>query len=55
VCSSDLLARKAGVKAVVLTHLVPGRDDDAAPDRYGDGVRAVFKGPVTVAKDLDRF
>lgn len=49
------LARKAGVKAVVLTHLVPGRDDDAAPDRYGDGVRAVFKGPVTVAKDLDRF
>lgn len=48
------LARDAGVKSVVLTHLVPGTDhEDPAP--YAQGVRRIFDGPVTVAKDGDRF
>lgn len=47
------LARDAGVKQVVLTHLVPGGEE---PDeRYTDGVRKHFKGPVTVARDLMVF
>jgi ribonuclease BN (tRNA processing enzyme) len=48
------LARKAGVKRVVLTHFVPGSpsDSDAA---YADDVRANFAGEVTVGKDLTRL
>lgn len=47
------LARDAGVKQVILTHFVPGGDE---PDeRYTDGVRKYFKGPVTAARDLMVF
>ena len=48
-----LLAKAAGVKKVILTHLVPGGDE---PDsRYTDGVRKHFSGPVEVARDLMVF
>lgn len=48
-----LLAKAAGVKKVILTHLVPGGDE---PDsRYTDGVRKHFGGPVEVARDLMVF
>lgn len=44
------LATAAGVKQVVLSHFVPGRDND--PDSaYLDGVRKHYSGPVTAARD----
>lgn len=49
------LAAEAGVKMVVLSHLVPGLDDEAQPDSYAQGVRETFGGPVVIARDLDRF
>lgn len=48
------LAAAAGVKKVVLTHFVPGRDAD--PDSaYVDGVALHYKGPVVAARDLMEF
>ncbi|WP_088309912.1 MBL fold metallo-hydrolase [Novosphingobium sp. B 225] len=47
------MAAAAGVKEVVLTHLVPGQDPSADPSPYTAGVIAKFKGPVTLAKDLE--
>lgn len=49
------LARSAGVKAVILTHLVPGRDGESDLGGYVDGVTRRFSGPVRIARDLDRF
>jgi ribonuclease BN (tRNA processing enzyme) len=49
------LAARAGVKRVVLTHLVPGWDEETDPDIYSRGVTQHFDGPVHVANDLDRF
>jgi len=47
------LARDAGVKEVVLTHLIPGREE---PDSiFIEGVRKHFQGPVRVARDLMAF
>lgn len=48
------LAAAAGVKKVVLTHLVPG--GDIMPDSaYSEGVSRFYSGPVEVAKDLMAF
>ena len=49
------MAAAAGVKAVVLTHLVPAADPSADPAPYTAGVQAKFKGPVTLAKDLGAY
>lgn len=47
------LAEAAGVKKLVLTHLIPGGDE---PDSvYTDAVKRHYKGPVTVARDLMSF
>ena len=49
------MATRAGVKAVVLTHLTPrggGNDDYSA---WAEETRKYFAGPVTVAKDLMEF
>lgn len=47
------LAQAAGVRRLVLTHVLPGRDE---PDSvYTDAVRRHYKGPVTVARDLMSF
>lgn len=49
------MAARAGVKALVLSHLVPGRDSDTSDAGYVRGLAGRFTGPVVVAKDLDRF
>lgn len=49
------LARRAGVGRVVLTHLVPGRDEETGTDGYTAGLSREFNGPVAVARDGDRF
>jgi len=47
------LAQEAGVKEVVLTHLIPGRGE---PDStYLEPLRKHFKGPARVARDLMSF
>jgi ribonuclease BN (tRNA processing enzyme) len=48
------LAAGAKVGMVVLSHIIPGGDND--PDNaYSDGVSAHYSGTVVVAKDLMRF
>ena len=49
------LAARAGVKSVVLTHLAPGADGERNLAGYRDGVRQAYNGPVSVARDLERF
>ena len=49
------LAASAGVKEVILHHLVPGFDDETDLSVYTKGIDQHFKGPVRVARDLDRF
>jgi len=47
------LAKAAGVKRLVLNHVIPGGDE---PDSvYLDPVRKHYDGPVTVARDLMSF
>lgn len=48
------LAAKAGVKRLVLTHLVPGFSD-ASTAALASDVRKHFSGPVDVAEDLMSF
>jgi ribonuclease BN (tRNA processing enzyme) len=45
------MAAKAGVKAVVMTHIGPSID----PKRYIDEAKNFFSGPIILAKDLMRF
>lgn len=47
------LAQDAAVTEVVLTHLIPGREEPES--LFVDGVRKHFKGPVRVARDLMTF
>lgn len=47
-----LLAQKAGVKSVVLTHYSPGQDGETDASRYTAGVRKHFSGPVIAGRDL---
>lgn len=49
------LARDAQVKAVILTHLSPGGDDETDASRYTEGVRKYFSGPVIAGRDLFEF
>jgi ribonuclease BN (tRNA processing enzyme) len=49
------LAAKAGVKAVVMTHLTPSPDPNDDFARYAQGAKKNFAGPVTIAKDLMKF
>jgi len=49
------LAKRAGVKAVVVTHLAGGTPDKRPTGTYVDAIRQSFTGPVTIANDLDRF
>ena len=49
-----ILATKAGVKTVILTHLSPRpQGDDYTP--WADQVRKHFSGSVMIAKDLMEF
>jgi ribonuclease BN (tRNA processing enzyme) len=49
------MAAKAGVKAVVMTHLGPSLNPNDDYQRYVDEAKKYFSGPVTVAKDLMKF
>lgn len=49
------IATRAHVKALVLTHLVPGRDAEHSNAGYLAGIQDIYSGPVVVANDGDRF
>jgi ribonuclease BN (tRNA processing enzyme) len=49
------MAAKANVKAVVMTHLGPTTDPQDDYQRYIDGAKKFFVGPITLAKDLMQF
>jgi len=46
------MAAEAGVKTLVLTHLLPGAMLDVTDDVYLDGIRKHFDGEVIVGQDL---
>jgi ribonuclease BN (tRNA processing enzyme) len=46
------IAEQAGVKALVLSHLVPGDDPSITDEQWAEGVRKHFSGKVIVGKDL---
>jgi ribonuclease BN (tRNA processing enzyme) len=49
------MAAKAGVKTVLMTHLVATVDPNDDYQRYVDGAKKYFSGPITLAKDLMQF
>ncbi|KRB82311.1 hypothetical protein ASE00_09520 [Sphingomonas sp. Root710] len=49
------MATAAGVKKVILTHVVPGADEEADLTPYVMGVKKYYKGPVILGRDLDKF
>lgn len=49
------LASRARAGEVVLSHIVPGYDDETDLSGYTRGLDEHYKGPVHVAQDLDRF
>lgn len=49
------LAAAAGVHRVVLTHFVPSPEQSHDVAAYTRDLQREFKGPVTLASDLDRF
>lgn len=49
------MAAAAGVKAVVLTHAVPGLDDEVTAAAYVKGIDTYFHGSVYAGRDLDEF
>lgn len=49
------LATRAGIRKVVLTHLVPSVDGRRDMHGFMDGLRGVFDGEVVIANDLDSF
>jgi ribonuclease BN (tRNA processing enzyme) len=46
------IAAEAGVKTLVLTHLVPGDDESITDEMWAEGARARFKGEIVVGRDL---
>lgn len=46
------IAQAAGVKKLVLTHLVPGDDPSIADAMWTEGVRKHFDGDIVVARDM---
>jgi len=46
------IAAQAGVKTLVLSHLVPGNDPSITDAQWSEGVRKHFKGKIIVGKDL---
>src|SRR6185369_3364499 len=46
------IAARAGVKTLVLSHLVPGDDPSITDEQWAEGVRKHFSGKVVVGKDL---
>lgn len=50
-----LMASRAGVKSVLLTHFGGDDGSEAQMDRLTAGVAANYKGPVRFVKDLERY
>src|SRR5262249_42945883 len=46
------IAASAGVKALVLSHLVPGDDSSITDEQWAEGARRHFRGRIVVGKDL---
>jgi ribonuclease BN (tRNA processing enzyme) len=46
------MAQSAGVKTLVLSHLVPPDDPEVTPQMWSDAARAHFRGRIVVGKDL---
>ncbi len=46
------IAQEAGVKKLVLSHLVPGDDPSITDEMWSEGVRKHYSGNVVVARDL---
>lgn len=46
------VAAQAGVKTLVLSHLVPGNDPTITDEQWTEGVRKHFSGKIIVGKDL---
>jgi ribonuclease BN (tRNA processing enzyme) len=46
------IAQSAGVKTLVLSHLVPADDPEITDRMWIDAARTQFRGPVIVGKDL---
>jgi ribonuclease BN (tRNA processing enzyme) len=46
------VAAQAGVKTLVLSHLVPGNDPSITDEQWVEGVRKHFNGRIVVGKDL---
>ncbi|WP_248924304.1 MBL fold metallo-hydrolase [Paenibacillus hamazuiensis] len=50
------IARQAGVKHLVLTHHIPAPEANETAEReYIRGMEAIYKGPITVGRDLMSF
>jgi ribonuclease BN (tRNA processing enzyme) len=49
------MAAKAGVKAVIMTHLGPSTIPNDDYQRYVDEAKKYYPGPITLAKDLMKF
>ena len=49
------MAAKAGVKSIVMTHLGPTVGPEDNYQRYIEGAKEFYSGPVTIAKDLMQF
>lgn len=49
------IAARAHVRTVILTHFVPGDDDETDVSKYTSGVRKNFSGTVVAARDLFEF
>ena len=49
------LAARAGVKALAITHFAAGTPNPERTKGYVAQIRAHYRGPVTLANDLDRF
>lgn len=46
------IAKEAGVKKLVMTHLVPGDDPSITDEMWMEGARKHYSGPIVVARDL---
>lgn len=49
------MAANAGVKRVIVTHMVPNIRDEAMAERYRAQIAEAFDGDIDIANDLDRF
>ena len=50
------MAREAGVGSLMISHLIPPIPNDGPPvERFIEGMASVYRGPITVGVDMQRF